>query len=391
MKPYIKIYNCLLEEKSEYNLTVEEFYLYCLLDTLKNIEQKVIVNVDLIYYESLDLIPFFSRETEAKKRIREHLQSLVDKKVIEITNNKEVNNKSNLHIRLSSFKGYDGLSFDQFREFTRMIDLYIHCIVARFDNDKFNGFRCNYARWSTILNCTEKTAKRTIKDLVDREIIYKNTGDYISEMVNGRDQKRQDDNTYRINPFSEEEKTHIQKKIEHSEIVEEVVSEKINDAAVETIGENDKFSSVIEKSIISFREFEIKGKPNFPDSEDYYQYFVAKEALKNNSATKQQKELLKEADNRINILFSKEGSKYLAKKEMDAGEELFYSKDHLNNESNSLISIKKKIDDAKKKREKSKKKQEEDSIDLMNELMTDFDEQEPKKLSPLEKADELFG
>jgi hypothetical protein len=223
--PNIQYYNVFAEEKSIYHLSVEELYLYGLLNILRNREYQTITNIEVLNQYSL--VKFYSRDKESKNRIKCNLLSLKKKQVIEFVND-EIDNKSLLIISFpknlkddsvgKGVKGFENIEIDKFNSFKSMIDHYIYFTVKRFDGLK--GFKCSISRWSLILNCSEKTVQGKLDNASKNEVVFVNSGDYIEKLTDGRNQKVQDTNTYSTTPFDEDNKSNRTKKDEALKIKE---------------------------------------------------------------------------------------------------------------------------------------------------------------------------
>lgn len=229
---FIQYYNVFAEENSKYHLSIEELYLYGLLSMLKNKKQLTITNVDIL--QQYSPINFFSRETESKQRIKNNLLSLKQKEIISFPVEKVKNNTlliisfmENLQDESigKGVKGFEKIEYDKFNSFPTMIDNYIYFTVKRFDS--LGGFKCDYERWSYILNVAERTAKDKIKESVKKGIIYKNDGDYKEETINNRKQKKQEVNTYKSIPFTDSEKSIQTKKNEIKEQQQKLVENEV--------------------------------------------------------------------------------------------------------------------------------------------------------------------
>lgn len=215
MEAKIKLYNVFSDEKSPYHTTIEELYLYSILNGIGN-QDGTWTNIDCIEQSYLQTgIKFSKRSKEAKPKINKLLNQLKTKHIIDYEN-KNMENSDLLIINfINDFgnSGYEIIPIDKFYTIHDMTDWYIYFTVKRFDKlkDKINhelGFHCSYDRWAKILGCTRKTAIKKIDHALDQKIIYINIGNYDSTYT------KQDINTYRTTPFTEEEKTIQTKKKE---------------------------------------------------------------------------------------------------------------------------------------------------------------------------------
>lgn len=358
-KLFIQYYNVFAEEQSKYHLSVEELYLYGLLSILKNKENLTITNIDIL--QQYSPIKFFSREKEAKKRIKECLLSLKDKGVINF-DVKELKNNTLLNISFitnlndesigKSVSGFEKVEIDKFNSFTSMIDNYIYFTVKRFNN--LGGFKCDYERWSYILNVTEKTARRKIDQAVKNKVIYKNIGDYKEEMVTNRSQKKQEKNIYKTIPFAEDEKTIQTKKAESNEANEKRKEQ------LENVDNLDDYEKEINEAMYFFTTFKDEDGDVFPESHHYALYLEVKENIEERQPTELEASFIKAAERRMGYL--KHNQKF--KDEFAVGEEMF--RENKRNQNST------EIDDSK--------------LDLMNELINE----EVNRQREIRHPDKLF-
>lgn len=333
--PSIQYYNVFAEENSRYHLSPEELYLYGLISTMKNKQQVTITNIDVIHQYSP--INFFSREKESKQRIKQHLLSLKEKEVIHFEN-ETIDNKSLLIIYFMNdlkddsigkgVKGFENVDFVKFNSFSTMIDHYIYFTVKRFD--KLGGFTCDYKRWANILGCTERTARKKIKEAVNKSIIYKNIGDYKDEKLNNRDQKKQDKNTYKTIPFSSEEKTFQTKKVEI------VQANKKRANKIKNGFHPDDYIEEIKEAMYFFKTYSDDDGDVFPSAEHYSTYFKVKDNVKDREPSGLEKEFIKVAEKRINYL--KNNPQFNI--EFEEGRQLYEEEKGINesNPSNEFVS-----------------------------------------------------
>ncbi|MEK5208116.1 hypothetical protein [Psychrobacillus sp. FSL H8-0510] len=231
-EPFFMIPDRLISEDGSLQLTEVELYLYSLLLRKKNYEGVTETSITFLHESSP--IEFGSSKQRSIDLIKSGLLSLMEKKVIRICNSKReilknfklINNDgeiikdykpSDLIIIIfgnSSLKGHTEIDYSKFDSFVSMSDYYIYCAVARWINSGNGNFNCSYDRWARILQVTDKTAKTKVNEAVEREIIYKNIGNYKDEAVKGRTQKIQNVNAYRTTPFNNTEKTIMTKKQE---------------------------------------------------------------------------------------------------------------------------------------------------------------------------------
>lgn len=223
---FIQYYNVFAEENSKYHLSVEELYLYGVLSMMRNVEHLTITNIDVIHQYSP--VEFYSRDVESKKRIKNNLLSLKEKGIIQFAND-EIKNNSLLVISFDTklqddsvgkgVTGFEKVEFVKFNSFTSMIDNYIYFTVKRFN--KKGGFNTSYKRWANILNVAEKTAIDKVNEAIEKKVIYCKIGEYTGDKVNGRNQKKQENNIYKTIPFVEELKEVVVPDVGENDIVQD--------------------------------------------------------------------------------------------------------------------------------------------------------------------------
>ncbi|MEC1744561.1 hypothetical protein [Schinkia azotoformans] len=271
---------------------------------LKNREQLTITNVDVLHQYSP--INFFSRETESKQRIKNNLLSLKQKEIISFPVD-EVKNNTLLTITFvddlkdesigKGVKGFEKIEYNKFISFPSMIDNYIYFTVKRFDS--LGGFKCDYERWSYILDVAKKTAQTKVDEAVKHKIIYKNIGDYKEEELNNRKQKKQEINTYKSIPFVEEEKSIQTKKVEIKE-----QQQKLIDNEVKNPGHDDEIE-------IETREHQWNVRNSELTAIDLFIYLTTND-----------EKLKKKAEGRIKAISNNSKGEYMIGKLMDEAKEM---------------------------------------------------------------------
>lgn len=221
---FIKLYNVFGEESSKYHLTVDELYLYSLLRRLLNYKSETLITVDVLdqYTRKYSKIQFHSRQREGRQIIRRLLSSLLEKEVIKV--DETITNTSNQLLKVTlvedltdgNIKGHEQIGYDYFDNVTDMTYFYIYFVVARFSSINDKVFNCSYERWADILGLSRNTAINYVDGAIENEVIYVNVGDYTDEMCRDS-QKRRTSNQYSIVPFTEEEKSSMQRKEEKKE------------------------------------------------------------------------------------------------------------------------------------------------------------------------------
>ncbi|WP_158735123.1 hypothetical protein [Alteribacillus sp. YIM 98480] len=215
---FIKLPDSFTDDGSEYHLTPEELYTYCLIYSLSNLRGSVQFNIDLL--SQLNSAPYAKQTKEAKSKVKKIINNLIHKKVITNYIDGDFKNvKSNTELIDVDFEKIDENSFYRFSivdfdKFDDMYDCYVYCAVAKWS--RFNKeFKCDLNRWASILQVSKPTAIKYLQQAIDRNVIYVNTGEYTEKESKERKQKLQEKNSYQIKPFKDKEKTFAQKKKEN--------------------------------------------------------------------------------------------------------------------------------------------------------------------------------
>ena len=211
-EPFLVIPDRLITEGEESHLTEIELYLYSLLLKKRNYEG--VTETCISFIEETCPIEMGSSRQRSIELIKKTLLSLADKKVLKICSAKgEILNEfkpSELIVIIfgkSRIKGHTEVDYKKVDSFTSLSDYYVYVVVARFKNSGNGSFNCSYCRWAKILRVSEKTAKTKVNKAVEKEIIYKNIGNYRDDDSLGGAQKKQEKNSYRITPYKKHEKT----------------------------------------------------------------------------------------------------------------------------------------------------------------------------------------
>ncbi|MCP3025400.1 hypothetical protein [Halobacillus sp. A5] len=211
----IRLYNVLVEENSEFKLSVDELYLYSILRRLNNFNLETVISMDGIeqYSRNFNDIKFYSKLQEARKRVKSCLLNLLDKGVVQVDSEPKNYDQLLKITFVENLGGYEYIPFDTFDSMNRMVHNYIYFVVSKWKGTKDGSFHCSKSRWADILNVNPKTADKYVNECVEDGLIFKNVGDYSNaEARNG--QMKQDSNQYKIVPFTDEEKSNMQKKEE---------------------------------------------------------------------------------------------------------------------------------------------------------------------------------
>ncbi|PEL13775.1 hypothetical protein [Bacillus sp. AFS017336] len=225
---FVRAYNPFSSAKSKFHLTEDEFYIYSFLFTYRGHDNSIRTCI----YTINDLLPvkFVKGDSKNMGKIKEVILSLIDKKVfISHRNNEDLKNHSTLEFTINDmeimndgvsenkqvdednkFMNYSMIPYTKLLEFSSARDLYIYYVVSKWET----GCKLSYSSWGNILGVNTRSAIRIIDDAVERGVIYKNIGNYSDSTVDGRNQKQQDSNVYKITPFNQKQKTIQTKKNE---------------------------------------------------------------------------------------------------------------------------------------------------------------------------------
>jgi hypothetical protein len=258
-------------------------------------DESIIVSVDFI--NGIMTIPFNNQEARNKNSILRSLKSLIKKEVFIIENDIDVddikkntiikltiNDKklSNTDVRDGKFKNFAKLGFVEFTKFKNSKECFIYYVVKKWDQ----GAIYSYGQWAETLQCSVASAKRYIKGVVDNKIIYVIIGAHTSELVAGRNQKKQEANTYSIKPFSKFEEVEA----EDYEATEFVKDKKAEKAITEQL-------NVIEQTEKDGHNWHVKAELTVDDFVVYL--------------TTDDEDLKKTAKKRIDIISKTEKGKYV--------------------------------------------------------------------------------
>lgn len=184
---YIKIYNVFTQFNHKQKLNVNELYFYSQLATLQTHENKVYINIDLL----AQIVIFNSKKSQNIKKIKELLQSLKQKQIIQFNDTK--NNNELLIISFCTIEGgYEPIPYEKFRSFSDVYEYYIYVCVAR---TKENMVEFSLSQWGTLLELSRPQTISKLKRVIDKGIICKREGKYTDEEVR-KNQKKQEKNIY---------------------------------------------------------------------------------------------------------------------------------------------------------------------------------------------------
>src|SRR5690606_13421066 len=162
---YIKLFNEFSQKNSKYHLTVEELYIYSLLQRRMDFTHVTVTTIDLIIELSskYNNIKIHRKITEARIRVLIYLRSLEKTSVSEVSGDYE---KYNNIIEISFVQLKDGfveVEFEIFDNIDCMINLYIYFVVAKYNNKNNNyktPFNCSDEQWMDILQIKSKETVR---------------------------------------------------------------------------------------------------------------------------------------------------------------------------------------------------------------------------------------
>lgn len=297
---FIRAYNSFANTESEFYLNDEEFYMYSVLFTNQMMDGSIRTNIDII--NQFIPIKFIQNDTKNKAKVKSLISSLIKKKVLIVENEiDDLKNNTLLELNFNDiemsndglgedkkvtdgkFKNFSKIPYDKFLTFESTKDYYIYYTVSRWPN----GFSFSYNSWAEVLGLKhQESALRVIEDVVKREIIHKNIGDYNSRT-------KQDSNVYSIHPFTEERKTKQTKKVEQKQ-ANVKREEKLNDLPY-----SDERVKEINEALYFFKTYKDDEGNVFPMDYHYALYLEVKE-IKNPS--KLEKDLINAAEKRINQL-----------------------------------------------------------------------------------------
>lgn len=279
---YIEVYNTFTNFNSEQKLNANELYLYSYLHTLQTRENKVYTNIDLL----AQLIIFNSKKSQNIKKIKELLQSLKQKQIIQFNDTK--NNNELMVISFCKIKGgFEQIDYEIFRSFNDVYDYYIYVCVAR---TKEKTVEFSLWHWESLLELSKPTTVQKLQQAIDKGIICKREGKYTDEEVAGRKQKKQEKNIYYL--------PSVKEKVEQKEKDVTETSATSSDNNVQIVQENDNISADNEQE--ETREHKWYENNSLLDENDMYIYLTTND-----------KKLKQIAEKRIKALEKSEQGRYV--------------------------------------------------------------------------------
>ena len=289
---YIKIYNVFTQFNHKQKLNVNELYFYSQLATLQTHENKVYINIDLL----AQLIIFNSKKSQNIKKIKELLQSLKQKQIIQFFNDTKNNNELMIISFCTIEGGYEPISYEKFRSFSDVYDYYIYVCVAR---TKENMVEFSLSQWGTLLELSRPQTISKLKRVIDKGIICKREGKYTDEEVR-KNQKKQEKNIYYL-PI-------VKEKVEQKE---KDVAKQVTTSSKETVQivqENNNISADNEQEEKREHNWYVKGSQL--TANDFYIYLTTND-----------EKLKKQAEFRINAINKNEKGKYIVESLMKEAQE----------------------------------------------------------------------
>ncbi|MGG3892502.1 hypothetical protein [Geobacillus stearothermophilus] len=287
---YIKIYNVFTQFNHEQKLNVNELYFYSQLATLQTHENKVYTNIDLL----AQLIIFNSKKSQNIKKIKELLQSLKQKQIIQFNDTK--NNNELMIISFCTIEGgFEQIDYEIFRSFNDVYDYYIYVCVAR-TKEKMVEF--SLSQWETLLELSRPQTISKLKRVIDKGIICKREGKYTDEEVR-KNQKKQEKNIYYLR---------AKEKVEQKEkdVAKQVTTS--SKETVQVVQENNNISADNEQEETREHNWYVKGSQLTTD--DFYVYLTTND-----------EKLKKQAEFRINAIRKNEKGKYIVESLMKEAQE----------------------------------------------------------------------
>jgi len=288
---YIEVYNTFTNFNSEQKLNANELYLYSYLHTLQTRENKVYTNIDLLS----QMIQFVAKKSQNIKKIRDSLQSLKQKQIIQFNDTK--NNNELMVISFCKIKGgFEQIDYEIFRSFNDVYDYYIYVCVAR-TKEKMVEF--SLWHWESLLELSKPTTVQKLQQAIDKGIICKREGKYTDEEVSGRKQKKQEKNIYYL--------PSVKEKVEPKEKDVTETSATSSKETVQTVQENDTTNTNNEQEQ---REHNWYVKGSQLTANDFYIYLTTND-----------EKLKKQAEFRINAISKNEKGKYIVESLMKEAQE----------------------------------------------------------------------
>ncbi|MDN4494926.1 hypothetical protein [Ureibacillus aquaedulcis] len=333
---FIMINNQLITEGNEHQLNSEELYLYSILQMSKDLNDEIYFTVTLLNDKST--IQLGSSKQRAVKKIKENLCSLVEKKVIKITNilgevltDMKPNDVVIAQVLKIEENGFTKLSLDIFYYIKKVEYIYIYLATHRWANSGDGCFTCSYDRWASILQCSKRHAIELINEAVEKSIIYKNIGDYDNKNNN----KKQDINKYRTFRFSKDEKTkHTKKEDEYK--MKKILENQSVKISTKSILEDIELNTDLvyfeiedlERSYFRFSDTKNEfGRDQFPEVEDYVLLHDLNKDKNLRQLTEFEVEVFNAGSKRMKMLENKSTSKKIMMEKIGKAKEIIKNRE----------------------------------------------------------------
>lgn len=203
MSNFIMIKNGFITEGHEQHLTKEELGIFILLSMSKDLNDEVYCTLSVLHEKSKEM--FGSSKKRSMDKIKESIAALQGKGIVtidDVENFLEAKANTLIIVKVNKVqpKEFTKLSVELYNLFTKLEHIYVYLATHRWAMSGNGAFTCSFERWAKILQCTERTAINYINEAVEKQIIYKNIGDY-------NEFKKQNVNQYKTTRFESEEKT----------------------------------------------------------------------------------------------------------------------------------------------------------------------------------------
>ncbi|WP_373892795.1 hypothetical protein [Virgibacillus sp. CBA3643] len=191
-KLHIKIFNSMIDDKSNTKLSPIQLYIYCMLcvNSTSDEDRMMPTSVDMINYMSP--FRFAVKDNNNKKHIKDSLLQLIIKgylliadDYIRIDNNSQPDIKNNTFLTLEI--NHDGLEnkfeklyYNEFRFLKNPDELFIYIVSKRFTGFS-EGFKGSYSRWGKLLKLSDKTVIHKLDDAEKGGVIKVLRGRHISQ------------------------------------------------------------------------------------------------------------------------------------------------------------------------------------------------------------------
>jgi len=183
-KLHIKIYNSMIDDKSDIKLTPSELYIYALLciNATSDDDRMMPTSVDMINYMSP--FRFATKDNNNKNHIKKALTELMRKDYLLIVDDgiqiDDIKNNTFLTLEINHEaldNKYEPLYYNEFRFLSNPDEVFIYIISKRFTAFS-EGFKASYNRWGRLLNVSDKTASNKLNDAEKNGVIEVIRGKY---------------------------------------------------------------------------------------------------------------------------------------------------------------------------------------------------------------------